>query len=206
MKRISSLLVIISLCPFQVFAQDFKETIYVVSQVNRTELPLESCNWALPLLGGQPLISAARSELYSVSNKHKKGFIKNPKRQVGTLEGCTAEGTLEYERVDFPTADLGEIWRLTLHGEQYTVTGSNRFRTNPFDYPNGFPVPNTGMFLGTGTGTVHKPFATHWPPVVVGSFSTNYVLSSSPADGIRQDLSSIITIRLYEYVGEVVST
>ena len=80
MKRIIALFAFVSLCPYWVFAQELEETIYVVSQVNRTELPLESCNWALPLLGGQPLISAARSHLNKQveleGKERKKAFKK----------------------------------------------------------------------------------------------------------------------------------
>jgi hypothetical protein len=199
MKQHIFLIVSMVLLPNVLHAQttELEESIFIVAQENRMALPPEACDWALVFLGGQPLISAAHSDLYSVKVKND-GSVVRSKTPVGELVGCTADFTLEYERVIFPTADLGEVWQMTLHGTDYTVGGSNRFRTDPFSYPYGFPVPNTGMWLGTGTGTIHKSFETDWPPVVVGSFSTNYVFSESSTVGFNPDLSSIITIRLYE--------
>ena len=198
MKKVSSFLVVVFLYPCLAFPQELIESIYVVAQENRTALPPERCNWALKFLGGMPLLSSTRSDLYSLKIKDKDGSVTKSKKPVGVLVGCTSEGIPEYERVDYLTLGLGEIWKMHLHGKNYTVTGSNRLRTNPFVSPYGFPVPNTGMFLATGTGTIHKPFETHWPRVVVGSFSTNYVYSEGPAEGFNPDLLSIVTIRLYE--------
>ena len=199
MKKASFLIVTIVFLPNALQAQtvELEESIFIVAQENRVALPAEACDWALELLGGQPLISAAHSDLYSVKVKND-GSVVRSKTPVGELVGCTGDPTLEYERVIFPTADLGEVWQMTLHGTDYTITGSNRFRTNPGAYPYGFPVPYTGTWLGTGTGTIHKSFETDWPPVIVGSFSTNYIYSDSSTDGFNPDLASILTIRLYE--------
>jgi len=94
------------------------------------------------------------------------------------------------------SADFGAIWQMTLNGVDYTVTGSNRLGTDPFSFPYGFPIPNSGMVLGTGTGTVHKPFFTNWPAVVVGPFSCTW-LCDQLQDGSFDDVATC-TISLYE--------
>lgn len=197
MKKFSLLLTPLFLMPSAILAQtpELEETIYVVRQQNRTAVPAEYCDWALPLLGGQPLYSSNTSELYSVLTKNKNGSLIKVKEKVGGLLGCTAYFTPAFER-GYPTADLGEIWQMTLNGKDYTVTGSNRLRTDPFNEPFGFPVPDSGMVLGTSTGTVHKSFATTLPPVVVGSFSCTWLADDQQVGGY-EDVATC-TISLYE--------
>jgi hypothetical protein len=198
MKKFSLLLTTFFLMPGILLAQppELKETIYVVRQQNKTAVPPDACAWALPILGGQPLYSSNISELYSVLTKNKNGSLIKIKQKVGTLLGCTAYFTPALER-GYPTADLGEIWQMTLNGRDYTVTGSNRIRTDPFNPPFGFPVPDSGMTLGTSTGTVHKSFfTTPLPPVVVGSFSCTW-LSDPSESGSYEDVTTC-TISLYE--------
>ena len=198
MKNIGYILFFICLLPGTLFAQapELEETIYVVRQQNRTEMPFDACDPALPFLGTQPRISAVRSDLYSVHTKKTNGSVlKDDLKKVGTVFGCTVDWTPETER-GFPTADFGQVWQMTLNGKEYTVTGSLRLRTDPANPPFGFPIPNTGMVLLTSTGTVHKSFATDWPPVVVGTMSGNF-LSDPLAIGGYDELA-IFTISLYE--------
>jgi hypothetical protein len=200
MKKTTFLLSTALLAPSVLFAQppEIQESIHVVRQKNRTALPAEACDWALPFLGGKELINSSRSDLYSIQTKKTNAStLKGDIKKVGSWLGCLADYTLEYERVDVQTADFGEIWQMTLNGKEYTVTGTNRLRTNPNLPPYGFPVPYTGMFLVTSTGTVHKSFADTWPAVVVvGSFSCN-VLSDLAQTGSFEDLGTC-TISLYE--------
>jgi hypothetical protein len=199
MKKLTCLLGAMLLVPSVIFAQapTLQESIHVVRQQNRNAVPAETCDWALPLLGGQELISSFHSDLYSVhTKKTNASTLKDDIKKVGSLLGCTADFTLEYERVEYLTADFGEIWQMELNGKEYTVTGSNRMRTGPTNPPYGFPSPFTGMFIGTSTGTVHKSFADYWPPVVVGSFSCNF-LSDPSQVGAFEELATC-TISLYE--------
>jgi len=172
-----------------------EESIYVVRQQNRIAIPAELCDGALPLLGGQPLYSSNSSELYSILTKNKNGSLMKIKQKVGTLIGCWGYPTPELER-GYPTADFGAVWQMTLNGTDYTITGSNRLRTDPFNPPFGFPVPNTGMSLGTSTGTVYKSFFTTLPPVVVGSLSCTW-LSDPSQSGTYEEVATC-TISLYE--------
>jgi hypothetical protein len=198
MKKCYVLPCVILLVPGVLLAQapELEESIYVVRQQNRVAVPASACDWALPFLGGQPLYSSNSSELYSVLTKNKNGSLMKTKAKVGTLLGCTAAPTVEYERVETPTADFGKVWQMTLNGKDYTVGGSDRLRTNPLVYPYGFPVPFTGMVLGTSTGTVAKSFLTNWPPVVVGSVSCTWL--SDPSQDNSFDEVATCTISLYE--------
>ena len=198
MRKVYFLPAAILLLPNMLLAQAPipEEKIYIVRQQNKIAVPASTCDWALPFLGGQDLFSSNSSEWYSVLTKNKNGLILKTKAKVGTLLGCTADPTEERERVNVPTADYGEIWQMTLDGKDYTVTGSNRLRTNPWIHPYGFPIPNTGMVLGTSTGTVHKSFITDWPPVVVGSLSCTW-LGDPIQDNSYEDVGTC-TISLYE--------
>ena len=197
MKKFSLFLTAFFLMPGILLAQPpvLTETIYVVRQQNKTAVPPDACEWALPILGGQPLYSSNSSELYSILTKNKNGSLIKVKEKVGTLLGCTAYPTPELER-GFPTADFGEIWQMTLNGKDYTITGSNRLRTDPFNEPFGFPVPYSGMSLGTSTGTVHRSFFTTLPPVVVGSLSCTWLADPQQIGGY-EDVANC-TISLYE--------
>lgn len=199
MRRHNCLIGLAFLAPSVLFAQApaIQESIHVVRQQNRTAVPAEACNWAIPFLGGQALISSFLSDLYTVHTKKTDGStLKDDVKKVGWSLGCTAEFTLEYERVDYLTADFGEIWQVELNGTEYTITGSNRMRTDPTSPPYGFPSPLTGMFIGTSTGTVHKSFSDYWPPVVVGSFSCNFLTDPSQSGGFEE--LATCTISLYE--------
>ncbi len=198
MKKISLLLSTSLLGSSMLLAEapELEETIYVVRQENRTAVPAEICGPALPLLGGQGLYSSFRSDLYSVLTKNKNGSLIKTKHKVGTLLGCTADPTEENERVEVKTLDFGVIWQMTLNGKDYSITGSNRLRTNPFSFPYGFPVPYSEMVLGTSTGTVYKSFFTTLPPVVVGSVSCTWL--SDPSSVGNFDEVATCTISLYE--------
>lgn len=197
MKKFRLLLIPLYLISGAVLAQAPapEESIYVVRQQNRMAIPAEICEAALPLLGGQPLYSSSSSELYSILTKNKNGSLTKIKQKVGTLIGCWAFPTPELER-GYPTADFGAAWQMNLNGTDYTITGSNRLRTDPFNPPFGFPVPNTGMSLGTSTGTVYKSFFTTLPPVVVGSFSCTW-LGDPTQSGTYEEVATC-TISLYE--------
>lgn len=197
MKKFNLLLIPLYLISSAVLAQAPmpEETIYVVRLQNRTEIPAELCDAALPLLGGQPLFLSFSSDLYSILTKNKNGSLMKIKQKVGTLVGCWAEPTLGLER-GIPTLDFGSVNQMTLNGSEYTITGSQRLRTDPFSPPYGFPVPNTGMSLGTSTGTVYKSFFTTLPPVVVGSLSCTW-LSDPSQSGTYEELATC-TISLYE--------
>lgn len=198
MKKFSFLLTPLYLISSAVLAQApaLEESIYVVRLQNRTEVPAELCNDALPLLGGQPLYSATSSELYSILTKNKNGSLMKVKQQVGSLIGCWAEPTPELER-GFETADFGSVSQMTLNGNDYTITGSQRLRTNPFIPPFGFPVPFSGMVLGTTTGTVYQSFFTTLPEVVVvGAISCTWLADPSQSDTYEE--LATCTISLYE--------
>jgi len=197
MKKLNLLLTPLFLISGAVLAQAPapEETIYVVRQQNRTALPSELCEPALPLLGGQPLYSSSSSELYSILTKNKNGSLIKIKQKIGTLIGCWAFPTPELER-GYPTADFGAVWQMTLNGNDYTITGSNRLRTDPLNPPFGFPVPNTGMSLGTSTGTVFTSFFSPVPPVVVGSFSCTWL--GDPTQSGTYEAVATCTISLYE--------
>ena len=61
---------------------ELEESIFIVAQENRMALPSEACDWALVFLGGQPLVSAAHSDLYSVKVKND-GSVVRSKTPVG---------------------------------------------------------------------------------------------------------------------------
>lgn len=196
MKNIGYALCAVFFLPCTLFAQtpEIEETIYIVRQQNRVPVPLENCDWAKPFLGVQPLRSANLSDLYAVHTKDTDGSILNDDvNKVGKVLGCTAEPTPELER-GFQTGDFGEVWQVTLlNGKEYTVTGSNRLRTDPVNGP-GFPM--MGMSLSTQTGTVYKSFATDWPPVVVGAMSGNFLADPLEIGGF--DELAILSFSLYE--------
>lgn len=202
--KISMLLSGIFLISSAVLARDanYGEQIIVAQQQNRMLIQpgedlVEACSWATPLLGGVPAFSGASSDLYSVQTKKTNGSIlKDDLKKVGSLLGCQSdlEGPL-FERILFPTADVGQVIYLTLNGNDYIVTGSSRLRTNPIFGP-GFPGP--GMFLSGGTGTIQKPFTEADFPdniQVVGSLSVNTI--SKPLGEGAFNSSSIFTFRLY---------
>jgi hypothetical protein len=198
--KIIVLLSAIFLIPGTIFAKDADdgEKIYVVYQQNRIPIPVDElknlCDPEEWLFGGQPVFAGSRADLYSVHTKKTDGSIlKDDLKKVGSLVGCQSALQPVLERGAFPTLDGGLVIYLTLNGNQYMVTGSNRLRTNPVF---GFPEP--GQFLSGSTGTIQKPFTLADFPnniEVVGSISINTI--SAFTGGNLDDSSSIYTLRLY---------
>jgi hypothetical protein len=198
MKKLNTVLLAIAILPGAVFAQtpDYEGVIYVVQQQNTTAAPDEAldelCAGAKLFLGGRAVVGAARSDLYSVTLDGTDGSIlTDDVAKVGEIAGCTGVGGPEMERVEWPTRDFGQVAQLTLHGKQYTVTGSSRLRTNP---DPGFP--GEGMFLSGMTGTISKPFELGVVPEVVGAMTANTI--SIPGKDGNFVSQSLFTIRLYE--------
>lgn len=170
-----------------------EESIFVVAQQNiRPIEELASDCLFSTFLFVDPAFGT-RSDLYSVQSKKTNGvLLKDDIKKVGELTGCFDVGSPQLERFVIPTYDFGGAWLLTLHGQDYVVTGMSRWRTNPL--PGGDVIMNVpGDFLGVSTGTVFTPESIQMdPPVPVGSFSVNYRanIAGGPATG------GILTLRL----------
>lgn len=171
---------------------DLVERTYVVRQNNRVDLPTEACDWALPLLGGQPVLVARRGDLYVVDTKNTDGsLVSDDIIKVGAGQSCIAEPTPELER-GYPTGDYGLVSQITFMGKEYTVTGSARLRTDP-TFGN---FPGEGMFITTISAGIYKSFATTLPPEIVGAMSGNSLTDPLAIGGFNE--MAIFTITLYE--------
>ena len=169
-----------------------EESTYVVRQQNRIDLPTEACDWALPLLGGQPVLVARRGDLYVVDTKNTDGsLVSDDIIKVGAGQSCIAEPTPELER-GYPTGDYGLVSQITFMGKEYTVTGSARLRTDP-TFGN---FPGEGMFITTISAGIYKSFATTLPPEIVGAMSGNSLTDPLAIGGFNE--MAIFTITLYE--------
>jgi len=149
------------------------ERVYVMMEKNThpvDDLAVE-CGWANLVF----VVPAAgiRSDLYSIQSKKTNGvLLEDDIKKVGESLDCIDSGDFTIERGFQPIYDFGEAWLLSVHGQDYIVTGMSRIRTNPnFNPVLGIP----GEFLGVSTGSIFTEESIQEdPPRAVGSYSSNF--------------------------------
>ena len=153
------------------------EKVYVMMEKNTRpvdDLAVE-CGWANLVF----VIPAAgiRSDLYSIQSKKTNGvLLRDDLNKVGESLDCIDSGDFTIERGNQVIYDFGEAWLLSVHGQDYIVTGMSRLRTNPNLNPVlGIP----GEFLGVSTGSIFtEETIQEVPPRPVGSYSSNFRASA----------------------------
>mgnify|MGYP001823748429 CR=1 FL=1 len=186
------------------------ETVYVLKNTNLQYFEngspefMDACGLLAPLV----VVSAPRSDLYSIQTQSAHGRVVNDHvKKVGELTSCIVWPTAPSDPVEFfplypglgesivdpnPSQNLNVLYFISLNGEQYFAGGSGRARTE-----GSWGIPYPGYFLIGATATVTKANSDSGF-TFVGSFTNNVAVERIPGTGAPKKSGGIRVLRISE--------